>query len=181
MAIPLLQSPLLAGVRTLTFSGDHHIMEAIDILASSESIRGLEVLRFLGLGSYSWGHDVSERLPLLFASPYLTSLVELTIEITGHGGPTAQQIITSVARAPALASLRRLNLAWPGHSLNAETAQALVSSPHLAGLERLEIRARLARGVFDSLRQRFGDRLHVGNPDSRPPSTAALEPPWQPG
>src|SRR5262249_27384056 len=67
-----------------------------------------------------------------------------------------------VARAPALANLRRLSLA--GCEVRARGGRALAESPYLKNLRRLDLRDpsradAIGPGASAALRERFGDRV----------------------
>jgi hypothetical protein len=73
-------------------------------------------------------------------------------------------LAVTLARCPGLAGLKRL---WLWHAgVGDEGGRALARSPHLAGLEFLNLEGNaLSPDVEAELRQRFGRRLCLGQSD----------------
>lgn len=77
--------------------------------------------------------DVSESLPAVLQSPYLSRLAALTI----HAQHTGEPLARAVARSEHLAGLKRLILTR--NRLSDEAAEQLALSPNLANLEELDL------------------------------------------
>jgi uncharacterized protein (TIGR02996 family) len=77
--------------------------------------------------------DVSDSLPEVLQSPYLSRLVGLTV----HGQHTGEPLARAVARAEHLAGLKRLALTR--NRLGDDAAEQLALAPNLANLEELDL------------------------------------------
>lgn len=77
--------------------------------------------------------DVSDSLPEVLQSPYLSRLSGLTV----HGQHTGEPLARAVARSEHLAALRRLALTRD--RLGDDAAEQLALAPNLANLEELDL------------------------------------------
>ncbi len=77
--------------------------------------------------------DVSDGLPAVVQSPYMSRLAALTV----HAQHTGEPLARAVARSEHLARLKRLALTK--NRLGDDAAEQLAHSPHLANLEELDL------------------------------------------
>lgn len=83
-------------------------------------------------------------------SPCRANLEELAVNVDGMWRGPSNAVLSAIANAPFLGSLRRLNLSCAGDTGNnpelaAATVRRLAASPNLAGLRELDLRGTMAR------------------------------------
>jgi hypothetical protein len=74
-----------------------------------------------------------------------------------RANPFGNEGLRALAASPFAANLTALYLYEGG--IGRAGVQALIDSPHLRGLKRLQLHARMSKEQKETLRQRFGDRL----------------------
>jgi hypothetical protein len=177
-AARFVRGPAVRWLRWLRARGNHGLGRAFrDALAESPLPDSLRTLDLWGCGVFDadvgrllagrpWPHlarlDLGAELPwdaalAVVEGPAFPRLAALTVRLRQPG---AHRFVKALARSPAAARLRAVDL---GAHLTPAAADALVASEHLAGLDALAVRA--SQKDLARLRARFGPRLlsWVGN------------------
>jgi uncharacterized protein (TIGR02996 family) len=127
----LLLSRNMAEVRSLTLFAHAMGPLTIDALTRSPHLGRLEELDFSG-SNHLYTDDQMQQL---VAWPGLARLTQLVL-----GGAIDDVGLRLFAGCPSIANLKRLSL-WGNRTISTEGVSALLASPHLGRLERLDLSA----------------------------------------
>jgi uncharacterized protein (TIGR02996 family) len=160
----------LARVVELQFYAGGPMPEGLRLLAGSPGLLNLETITF------QEGYIPSETIANLVLAPAIRRLRNLHLEghftLAGHpdkigviesrNHPVVNSAVRKIVSSPKIASLQRLQVCVRG--LGEEGVRAILESPHLEGLKKLELgnyrslSAELRRGLSD----RFGPMDSLG-------------------
>lgn len=150
-------SPRMVALEELRLRGLDVLEDLVRWLPEAPFLSQLRVLE-LGDG----GHWPNAHVMGLFALREATQLEELSLRGVSFGSALA-----AIAGHPARVSLRSLLL----HrcAIASDGLEAILQSPHLGGLKRLEIREQwLPPEIEERMRARFGAGFDGGRPSSSP-------------
>ena len=151
LAVPLFRGRALDGLRSLTLSVSVP-RDAWEHFATCPYLGRLEELNLNSRG------PAAELVTALIGSVGLGALRDLWLRECALGDEQTDRLV----RHPWVARLRSLDLS--NNNITAEGGAAVADSPHLDGLEALNLKANELHPesrVADRLRQRFGGRVRL--------------------